>query len=131
MIPWRSVTLAPWPAGKRRGTDAPTGEASLARALLVWRDKPSIAKGSHDGKRVRPDGVDWTGIEGAIASNRGSTRRSATPATRPRTVSLSDADWARLGVVAEDWDGNRSEALRSLLDWYDEEREEFRESMVK
>jgi len=111
MTPWRSIELASWPTGQR-----PRGEASLARALVAWRDSKRPGKATADGHAVKPADVDWAGIDSVIAQNRGAPRT----APKQGVVSLTLGDkYAGIlsGLAALYWDGNRSEAVRGLLDW--------------
>lgn len=111
MTPWRSVTLAAWPTGQR-----PRGEAALARALVAWRDSKRPVRATADGRAVRPGDVDWTGIDSVIAQNRGAPRSA--PKTGVVSLTLGDKYAGILAALAAMyWDGNRSEAIRGLLDW--------------
>lgn len=119
MTPWRSVELASWPSGHR-----PRGEAALARALVAWRDSKRPGKATADGHAVRPSEVDWTGVDAVIAQNRGAPR--AAPKTGVVSLTLGDEYRDKLQALADlHWDGNRSEAVRGLLDWAVEEDREL------
>lgn len=123
MTPWRSVELTHWPSGQR-----PRGEAALARALVAWRDSKRPSRATADGHAVRPDGVDWTGADVAIAQNRGAPRTA--PKTGVVSLTLGDEYRDKLQALADlHWDGNRSEAVRGLLDWAVEEDRELAERL--
>lgn len=123
MTPWRSVELASWPSGQR-----PRGEAALARALVAWRDSKRPGKATADGHAVRPSEVDWTGADVTIAQNRGAPR--TTPKTGVVSLTLGDEYRDKLQALADlHWDGNRSEAVRGLLDWAVEEDRELAERL--
>jgi len=124
MSPWRSITLASWPSGQR-----PRGEAALARALVAWRDSKRPGKATADGHTVRPADVDWTGADVAIAQNRGAPRTA--PKQGVVSLTLGDEYRDKLRALADlHWDGNRSEAVRGLLDWAVEEDRELAERLA-
>jgi len=111
VTPWRSIELSSWPSGQR-----PRGEAALARALVAWRDSKRPSRATADGHAVRPADVDWTGADVAIAQNRGAPRT----APKQGVVSLTLGDEYRdilTGIAVLYWNGNKSEAVRGLLDW--------------
>lgn len=111
MTPWRSIELASWPTGQR-----PRGEASLARALVAWRDSKRPARATADGHAVKPADVDWAGIDSVIAQNRGAPR--TVPKQGVVSLTLGDEYKAKLDALAAvRFEGNKSEAVRGLLDW--------------
>jgi len=124
VTPWRSVELTHWPSGQR-----PRGEAALARALVAWRDSKRSSRATADGHAVRPSEVDWTGVDSVIAQNRGAPRTA--PKQGVVSLTLGDEYRDKLQALADlHWDGNRSEAVRGLLDWAVEEDRELAERLA-